>query len=316
MIEKYVACRLCPNDCKVNRYAGRGICGETHQVRVAWAGLHKGEEPPVSGTYGSGTIFFSGCPLHCSYCQNYQISCNDAIGVPLSIPELASLMKNLENMGAHTLNLVTATHFIPSVIEALDIAKITIDVVWNSSGFESTQGLSLIDSYVDLYLIDLKTLDNSVASFWCGQSSYAQVIPQVFSFLKQNPRKTEVTSHGTLRGILVRHLVFPGELEATKKVLNYYAKTLKDCSWLSVMVQFVDPKQEQKFNRVTSQEYDELLRLLDELEIDNGFIQEPGDELIWIPDFTRKNPFPEEFALPSELFLEYKQLFEKKEIIT
>lgn len=312
----YRHCRLCPNYCEVDRLAGiTGRCGETSTVRIAWSGLHKGEEPPVTGKHGSGMIFFSGCPLHCAYCQNHQISNKGddglpALGIELSIEELAQVMKDLQEMGATNLNLVTGTHFIPSIIEALKIAReqgLTLDVVWNSSGFESVEGLALIDPDIDLYLIDVKTLDVQVAAKFCGLGLYANIIKEVMEFLKTKRSSTQVDDSGRLRGMLVRHLVFPQTLDATKEVLTYFAQSLKDQAYLSLMVQFEPPKGDTSFPPITEEEYDSLLVLLEELGIEEGFVQELGENVSWIPDFIQDNPFPESFAQILPRFLQLKR---------
>jgi len=299
MEQLYSDCVLCPNKCHVDRLAGKkGICGQTSEIKIAWTGLHRGEEPPVSGKNGSGMIFFCGCPLHCQYCQNYQISTADGAGYYVSVQQLSSIMLKLQEKGASTLNLVTGTHYIPSIIKALESAKkegFSLPVVWNSSGFETVESMRLIDPFVDLYLIDVKTLDHGTASRFCRTASYADAVVPVMSFLKKRHSFTDVEA---LKGVLVRHLVFPGELESTHEFLKWYRDNLKDCSRLSLMVQFVPPKENPGFKKLTEKEYATLLEMLDEYGID-GFIQEQSDnEILWIPDFNRKNPFPEGFATP------------------
>lgn len=307
----YDKCMLCPNLCSVNRTKGEmGVCKQTAEVKIAWSGLHRGEEPPVSGEKGSGMIFFTGCPLHCAYCQNRQISGSDGEnqGITVTIRELSSLMLDLEAMGAQSLNLVTGTHFIPSIIEALTIAKeegLSLPVVWNSSGYERVEALELIDSYIDLYLLDGKTLDRNVASIFCGRARYADNIEEVMDFILERHPETDLDS---LKGTILRHLVFPGTLKATKEFLALYSKKYKDAFFLSLMVQFVPPKENPGFAQMTDDEYDEIINYLDQLGIENGFAQEKGeDDILWIPDFTKDVPFPEPFADPSPYFLSLKR---------
>lgn len=307
VLDLYQNCTLCPNNCQVDRTRKQlGRCGQTDTVRVAWSGLHRGEEPPVSGKNGSGMIFFCGCPLHCQYCQNYQISHKDAAGIDLSIEQLANLMLELQGFGAASINFVTGTHFIPSIIKALDIAKakgLSLPTVWNSSGYEITSALRLIDPYIDLYLIDVKTLDHKVASDFCALSRYADDIVPVMKFLKKRHPVSDVEH---CKGVLVRHLVFPGTLNATLDFLNWYADNFKDCSNLSLMVQFVPPQNDPGFAKMTDEEYNLLLDRLDKLNID-GFVQERSDnEILWIPDFNRDQPFPDSFADPLPYFLSLK----------
>ncbi|MGE4453813.1 MAG: radical SAM protein [Sphaerochaeta sp.] len=312
-LQAYTNCRLCPAYCAVNRTIGKkGRCGESDTIRVAWSGLHRGEEPPVTGEHGSGMIFFSGCPLHCAYCQNFQISGrgdggSKAVGIAVSIEELAEMMLQLELLGASNVNLVTGTHFIPSIVEALKIARrkgFSLDVVWNSSGFESLEGLSLIDPYIDLYLIDLKTLREEVSATFCGLSLYARIIKDVMAYIKKTHPRTYLDEREHLKGVLVRHLVFPGTLDASKEVLAFFAEEFKSHWFLSLMVQFESPKKDNAFPFISEEEYDSLLLTLEDLEIEDGFVQELGGNVSWIPDFTQENPFPEGFATPLPYFLD------------
>ncbi|MCF0261835.1 MAG: radical SAM protein [Sphaerochaetaceae bacterium] len=305
----YSCCELCPNLCKVNRLDGyTGRCGQTSEIKIAWVGLHRGEEPPITGEKGSGMIFFCGCPLHCQYCQNYQISQKGWNGISVSEDQLAKLMLELEAYGAASINLVTGTHYIPSIVNAVSSAKalgLKLPIVWNSSGYESVEALRLIDPFIDLYLIDVKTLDCKVASAFCGLENYAKAIIPVMKFLKRRYKATDL-SKGQLSGVLVRHLVFPGCIEATVDFLRWYADNFKDNCLLSLMVQFVPPLENPGFEKMTQAEYDRLVGILDELGID-GFIQEMSDnEILWIPDFRRDQPFPEGFADPLPYFLSLK----------
>lgn len=311
MPDPYKACALCPNRCGVDRTLGRrGVCGETSQMRLAWAGLHRGEEPPVSGRKGSGMLFFTGCPLHCAYCQNFQISNSpDPPGIAVSSGELCSMMLALQEMGAASVNFVTATQFIPSAAEAIRAARkrgLRIPIVWNSSGYEDIEALKLIDDLIDLYLVDVKTLDRAVAAKFCGRADYPDVVVPVMDFLRARHPRTYLRK-GRLYGVLVRHLVFPGTLQATLDFLSWYGASHKDSSYLSLMVQFVPPVPDPALRPVTEEEYDLLVDRLEELGIDNGFCQElegPEKERLWLPDFTREQPFAPGFADPLPAFLE------------
>lgn len=305
--ELYEKCTLCPNNCQVNRTAGiKGRCGQTDKVKVAWCGLHRGEEPPVTGKKGSGMIFFCGCSLHCQYCQNYQISSLDGAGIEISVRQLTDIMLKLQEMGAETLNLVTGTHFVPAIINAVSDAKnkgFTLPIVWNSSGYESVETLKLIDPFIDLYLFDLKTLNPCTASKFCGLEKYAEVIVPAVKFLKKRHPNTDLDN---LKGTLIRHLVFPGEFQSTLDFIDFYADNLKDCCALSMMVQFVPPKENPGFKPVSKEQYKKILDKLDQYNID-GYIQELDDnEYLWIPDFNKDCPFPAGFADPLPYFLELK----------
>ncbi len=314
----YSNCMLCPNKCGVDRTSGQfGICGQSNEMQVAWVGLHRGEEPPITGKNGSGMVFFCGCPLHCQYCQNYQISHafmasgigkESYEGIKVSITELASLMLKLQEFGAASINLVTGTHYIPSIVQALQIAQndgLKLPIVWNSSGYESVEALKLIDPYIDLYLLDVKTLDPQVATKFCGRAHYSEAILPVVKFLKRRYPFTNLENE--LKGVLVRHLVFPGTINATMNFLSWFADNFKENFLLSLMVQFVPPLNDPGFPKITPEEYKLLLDALDGYEID-GFVQETSDnEILWIPDFTRDQPFPDGFADPLPYFLELKK---------
>lgn len=316
-LDLYTECTLCPNYCKVDRNKGDiGVCGETLKVRVAWSGLHKGEEPPVTGKNGSGMIFFSGCPLHCQYCQNFQISGglntrDGSVGTVISIDELATMMIELQAIGANNINFVTGTHFIPSIIEAIKISRdkgMDLPLVWNTSGYESIEGLTVLDEFIDLYLIDFKTLDRSVAKKFCGREKYVDYIVPVFDFLiKRHPHYKYKGQFKTPEGLLVRHLVFPGSLKPTTEFLEYYSKNLKDSCFLSLMIQFTSPFNPKEFKKIKDEEYDTLMTYLDILDIEDGFVQEIGDDIEWIPDFKLDMPFPVNFCKPLDYFLELKK---------
>lgn len=305
----YENCKLCPNLCGVDRSQKVGICGQSDKVRIAWSGLHRGEEPPLTGEKGSGMIFFTGCPLHCRYCQNHQISGSHGsnMGFTITESELSELMLSLQQQGATTLNLVTGTHFIPSIISSLKMAKrkgFSLPVVWNSSGYESVEALKLIDPYIDLYLMDFKTLDERVASVFCGRKKYKDVIIPVMDFITKTHPYTDLDK---IYGNIVRHLVFPQALKESIEVLRYYSKYYKDSCFLSLMVQFVPPLENPGFKKISEEEYDFLLDTLDELGIEDGFVQEIGDEILWIPDFNKDIPFPVSFADPNPYFLSLKR---------
>lgn len=307
-------CNLCNRNCNVDRDIKKGVCGESNTIRVSYCGLHKGEEPPITGENGSGMIFFTGCSLHCKYCQNYQISQKDGFGINISIEELSQIMLSMQNdQKAHTINLVTASHFTLQVVQAIILAKekgLSIPIVYNTSGYEKVETLKLIDPYIDLYLIDLKTLDENVAKIYCGSKDYPVVVKKALDFIFSSNRKTyEKDSY--LYGTLVRHLMFPNTLKETKDVIKWFSK-YKDKAYLSVMVQFIPPLQNFDFEKVSEKEYNQIVELLTDLDIDNGFIQEEGDEVLWIPDFRQTEPFPHPFSKVNKLFLELKNKRVKK----
>ena len=306
----YDNCRLCPNACGVDRHVKAGVCGQKDVVRIAWSGLHRGEEPPVSGRNGAGMVFFTGCPLGCRFCQNWQISSGDedAYGMDVTLDELAEVFLQLQSFGAASLDLVTGTHFIPSIAEALDLARgrgFSLPVVWNSSGYESVEGLEIIDPYVDLYLVDVKTYDRQVARTFCGRERYVDSIDGCMDFITTHHPHTDLDM---LQGTLVRHLVFPGTLAATRSFIRRFARRYRSSCALSLMVQFIPPKCDVSFDPISDEEYDGLIDLLDECGIEDGFVQDRSDDdILWIPDFTKDVPFPASFADALPYFLDLRR---------
>ena len=199
------------------------------------------------------------------------------------------------------------SHFIPSITEALDKVKgegFSLPVVWNSSGYESLEGLALIDPYIDLYLVDVKTCDKAVARVFCGKEAYVDAIWPVMDFITSRHPHTDVEA---LSGTLVRHLVFPGTIAATRRFLRRFARDYKDSCALSLMVQFIPPKGDVDFPPMGDEDYDSLIDLLEELDIDEGFVQDRSDDdILWIPDFRKDVPFPASFADASPYFLSLK----------
>ncbi len=301
----YKECRLCPRDCGVDRLQGeRGFCGESDRMRIAWAGLHRGEEPLLIGENGSGTIFFSGCTLKCDSCQNCQIS-HQGLGREVSAPQLRQMMLRLQEAGAANINLVTASHFTPSVGACVTDARkqgLSIPVLWNSSGYERLSTLDLLRETVDVYLPDCKTLDTKVSRQLMGAPDYPAVVQP--ALMKMVEDKPPVVEDGQIRrGVIVRHLVLPGLLDQSREVLEWFAGNLRDRALLSLMFQYTPVsseggeqgrKHEQSLGRrVSRREYEEVLAWLDELGIEEGYFQEPAGSDDWLPDFTRLNPFPE-----------------------
>jgi putative pyruvate formate lyase activating enzyme len=320
----YQDCRLCPRLCGVDRTAGRtGFCGQSDGIRLAWAGLHFGEEPPLTGRGGSGALFFSGCTLGCPYCQNEQLS-RHGMGREISVAELAGQMLDLQAAGAENVNLVTATQFVPGVVEADGQARkggLTIPLLWNSSGYERLETLELLESTIDVYLPDCKTLDEAVSRRILGVPDYPQVARAALermAALRPLVLEGDGEQRRLRRGVVVRHLVLPGLLESTRKVLRWFATTLNGQALLSVMFQYTPNARGMEApgsrdsgmaassgeggrvsrRRLLPTEMQRVLGWLQELDIDEGFVQEAADEDLWLPDFRRINPFPEGEAVP------------------
>lgn len=235
-------CELCGNRCRVDRLAGRlGRCRTGLKARVCSAGPHHGEEPCLSGWRGSGTIFFSWCNLHCVFCQNWQIS-QQGEGEDVDAAELADLMLGLQAAGCHNLNLVSPSHVIPQLLAALEIAAgrgLRLPLVYNSGGYDSADGLALLDGVVDIYLPDMKFADSAVARPYLGVADYAEINRAT---VREMHRQTGdlVLGEGGLarRGLLVRHLVLPANLAGTDRILEFLAREVSAATCLNLMDQY------------------------------------------------------------------------------
>jgi putative pyruvate formate lyase activating enzyme len=298
-VSPYAECRLCPRECGVDRTRGeRGFCGETDELRLAVAGLHFGEEPPLTGTGGSGTIFVCGCAMGCPFCQNYRIS-RGGLGRIVGRNEFVAICEALQDEGAGNFNLVTPSHMAPTLaayLSAVRDAGIDSPVAWNSSGYESTAAVGAVSPFVDVWLPDLKTLDAATASGLYGLPDYPEAAQAALAAMA-GAGALETDGAGRLiRGLMVRHLVIPGELPSTRGVLEWFAENLAGKAWLSLMTQYTPVRVPGERRTVPSRqlnagEYEVLLQWLEELGIDDGFVQdlEPGDD--WLPDFDEPNPF-------------------------
>lgn len=284
-------CTLCPRKCHANRLKGEtGVCGESAVVQVARAALHFWEEPCISGSNGSGAVFFSGCNLRCIYCQNYRIA-HEKKGQPVSIERLAELYLDLQSQGAVNINLVTPTHYIPQICASLDLAKsagLKIPIVYNCSGYEEVTSLKMLEDYIDIYLPDLKYIENDPAFRFSGAADYFEKASQALTEMyRQVQDPIFENSTGLMKkGLLVRHLVLPGQSKNTKKVLRYLYNTFGNHIYISIMNQYTPMEQlsfPENINRfsdinrtVTLEEYIKIIEFADRIGIENGFIQE-GD---------------------------------------
>lgn len=298
----YQACTLCPRRCGVNRSAGeKGFCSESFLMRVSSACLHFGEEPALTGSGGSGTIFFSGCTLRCSFCQNRQIS-SGGIGKEISVDEFSNICVKLEDAGAQNINLVTGTHFIPGIITGISMARdlgLSVPVLWNTSGFELCESLDLLSDTVQVYLPDIKTVSGQTAFRYFGTSEYPLFAAKAVEWMCSRA-EPEYRDGAFIQGTIIRHLVLPGDLDGTRAVLAWFSTNVKNKALLSLMIQYLPMPEDHLGPRrpVNKDEYGELIEMLNEFDINEGFIQELGEESRWSPDFCRINPFPADFAKP------------------
>ncbi len=306
-------CTLCPRKCHADRLAGQtGYCGQAAAIKAARAALHFWEEPCISGTRGSGTVFFSGCNLRCVFCQNYNIA-NGNAGQVITPERLTAIFLELQAQGAHNINLVTPTHYIPQIVQALQNAKkqgLDIPVVYNTSGYEEVSSLRLLDGLVDIYLPDLKYVSPDLSARYSHAPDYfekasaalAEMFRQVGApvFADDSKAGTRTGAKSGIsesgreyllkRGMIVRHLVLPGQTKDSKKVLRYLHETYGDAIYISIMNQYTPLPQvthvSELNRRVTAEEYDRVLRFAERLNIQNGFIQEgEAAKDSFIPEF-------------------------------
>jgi len=276
-------CTLCPRRCHVNRLSGEtGFCGQTAGLNAARAALHYWEEPCISGTTGSGAVFFSGCNLQCVFCQNHDIAIGKS-GRSISLGRLTDIFLELQDKGAANINLVTGTHFIPQIALALSSAKslgLTIPVVYNTGSYEEPASLRLLEGLVDIYLPDLKYYSAELSSKYSHAADYfpkaAAAIAEMF---RQTGSPVIDPETGLMRrGIIVRHLLLPGQTRDSKKVLRYLYETYKNNIYVSIMNQYTPLEHVAELpslnRRVTGEEYDRVLVFAERLGIEQGFYQE------------------------------------------
>ena len=285
-------CNLCPRECNVNRTNGeKGICSVTGSGIVgARAALHMWEEPCISGENGSGTVFFSGCPLRCVYCQNYYIA-NGTTGSEISKERLAEIFLELQEKNAENINLVTPTHYTPEIIWAVKRAReqgLHLPIVYNCSGYEKVETIQALDGLVDIYLPDLKYADNRLASALSGCGDYFQVATAAIKEMVAQVGPVQWDGDKVVRGVIIRHLILPGFVDNSLKVLDWIGETFVPGEVLvSLMRQYTPmPGLPAPLNRpITEEEYDSVLSwmFLNDLE---GFTQEDSaSDTAFIPDF-------------------------------
>ncbi len=284
-------CALCPRNCHANRLVGeRGCCGETAEIRAARAALHMWEEPCISGESGSGTIFFTGCPLGCVYCQNKTIS-GGTVGKTISTDRLMEIFFELKSQGAHNINLVTAGHFMPQVCAALRCAALEIPIVYNTSGYEKPETLRMADGLVDVYLPDFKYMDPRLAKRYSHAPDYPEVAKAALAEMVRQAGEPVFDEEGMMKkGVIVRHLVLPGHADDSKAVVRYLYETYGDGIYISIMNQYTPMpgmgRYQELTRRLTKEEYDSVVDYAVDLGIENGFIQEGGTaEESFIPPF-------------------------------
>lgn len=277
-------CTLCPRECHVNRNAGEmGYCGQTAALMAARAALHFWEEPCLSGTNGSGAVFFSGCNLGCVYCQNHEIA-HGLSGRGLTVSRLSDIFLELQGKGAHNINLVTPTHFVPQIVTALETAKkqgLSVPIIYNTSAYEKIETLKRLDGLVDIYLPDLKYFDSTLSRHYSHAADYFEkAAAAIAEMVRQVGAPVFVDGENSLmkKGVIVRHLLLPGCEKDARHILRYLHDTYKNDIYVSIMNQYTPPLHVEsipKLNRkISAQEYEKIVDYAISIGIENGFIQE------------------------------------------
>ncbi|ADU22244.1 Radical SAM domain protein [Ruminococcus albus 7 = DSM 20455] len=290
------SCKLCPRKCGAERFAGKlGFCRAGAEIKIARADLHMWEEPPISGTNGSGTVFFSGCNLQCCFCQNHVISA-EGKGFVLTAKELADTFLMLQDRGAHNINLVTAATYVPQIIEALDIAgdKLNIPIVYNSGGYENIETLEMLRGYVDIFLPDLKYYSGELSSDYSGASDYFGCASRSLIKMHELVGSPKFDENGIMkRGVIVRHLVLPSCRHDSAKIIGWLADNFTPNEILiSLMSQYTPmykAKDIEALSRRTSTfEYEYVCRLVEGCGFDGFFQQRSAAEDKYVPEFFDK----------------------------
>lgn len=282
LLEEYLSnCRLCPNLCGINRIDGEvGVCNAGLLPKVAMASLHFWEEPCISGEAGSGAVFFSHCNLSCVFCQNYKIS-HEGFGQEISVEQLANIYINLQNQGALNINLVSATQYIPQVVESLKLAHelgLKIPIVYNSNGYETVDALMLLEGLVDVYLPDLKYFDHELSKSYSNAPNYftnsTLAILEMYRQVGEPVYKDDIIQSG----LMIRHLLLPGLVEDSKKVLKWIKDNLPLEIPISLMSQYTPvykAKSIENLNRgISEKEYEEIIDYFFDIGLENGFVQD------------------------------------------
>ncbi len=289
----YTSCSLCPRNCRIDRTNSQiGFCGMSDEIQVARASLHMWEEPCISGEKGSGTVFFTGCNLKCVFCQNSEIAIGQK-GKTVSPEQLAELFLMLQEKGAHNINLVTPSHYIPGIVKALILSKnqgLTLPIVYNTSGYDSVASLALLNGLVDIYLPDFKYVSGTLSKRYSHAEDYFAVASAALAEMYH--QVGDPLFHNSLlqKGIVVRHLVLPGCTDDSKAVIRYLHETYGERIFISIMNQYTPLPHVAAYSeinrRLTEAEYDDVVDFAIDLGVEQGFIQE-GDtaEESFIPEF-------------------------------
>ena len=299
-------CTLCIRNCKVNRNDNKiGVCKASNKIMIAKAFLHLWEEPPISMGKGSGTVFFSHCNLKCVFCQNYNISqdnkqnintCNSSVtGKEVSIERLSEIFLELQEKGANNINLVTPTHYVPQIIKAIDISRkkgLNLPILYNTNSYDSLETIQSLNGYIDVYLPDFKYFNDKYAFKYSGAKNYAEnAVKVIDEMLKQTGAPKFDEQGRIIKGVIVRHLMLPGLLFDSKKIIDLLYKRYGDNIFISIMNQYVPMFNASKYPEINKslnpKHYESLVNYAAELGVKNGFIQEEGaNTTSYTPDFN------------------------------
>ncbi|MBQ8227724.1 MAG: radical SAM protein [Clostridia bacterium] len=271
-------CTACPRECNINRKTDIGFCGVSDTFRIARAALHYWEEPCISGTNGSGTVFFSGCNLKCVYCQNFELSHN-AFGKDITDERLSEIFDELVSLGAHNINLVNPTHYAIRLAEMLKVKKPSVPIVYNTGGFEKNETLKMLDGIVDIYLTDLKYCDDKVSLKYSKAENYFENASSAIFEMKRQQPKDIFDSEGIMqKGVIIRNLILPGNVSQSIKALDFIADNFSNETIVSLMSQYTPCGKSEEYptinRRISKREYNTVLDHLEGLGFENAYVQE------------------------------------------
>ena len=284
MNKELECCTICPHNCKINRTKNPGRCKSTDKIKIALYSIHNFEEPCISGEKGSGTIFFSNCNMNCVFCQNYEIS-QLGRGKEITIEELANVMIKQQERNVQNINLVTPTSYALHIVEAIKIARkkgLKIPIVYNTNGYESVETLKLLEGYVDIYLPDLKYYYDDLAKKYSKVDNYFKIATKTIQEMYRQVGAPVLDENGVMKkGLMIRHLILPNEVQNSKKVLKWIKENIDSIVYVSIMAQYFPTYKAKEIpeiaRKITKEEYEKVENYLYELDLENGYIQELGE---------------------------------------
>lgn len=284
MNKELECCTICPHNCKINRTKNPGRCKSTDKIKIALYSIHDFEEPCISGEKGSGTIFFSNCNMNCVFCQNYEIS-QLGRGKEITIEELANVMIKQQERNVQNINLVTPTSYALHIVEAIKIARkkgLEIPIVYNTNGYESVETLKLLEGYVDIYLPDLKYYYDDLAKKYSKVDNYFEIATKAIQEMYRQVGTPVLDENGVMKkGLMIRHLILPNEVQNSKKVLKWIKENIDSNVYVSIMAQYFPTYKAKEIpeiaRKITKEEYEKVENYLYELDLENGYIQELGE---------------------------------------